>query len=358
MRNMKKIAAVVLAATMVLGSSLTAFADDPAGGNSGSISGTGTSEGHVEKQVLNVVLPTVEAGTSPFAYTMDPERLIQGTDAAKYADGTTFPAEETDTGVYFLTGTNTYANTSNVLQAINKSSCAVTLTVKVKATAGANDITLATSATPATDAAELYLGLSVGDTVTVVSASEQTVTKTIAGSPANFEVAVVSDAYTYQEKADATTWKAVNISMTGAVSNHDIAANTTAPTIDITWSWAKAADGATADTDVVDYSTTPPDAAPSIATTTGTYSKANGITISGVSLGAGASGATAIDKVQVSTASGSYVDLDTANWSYSNGTLTVSGTWGGCAAGDARSLKVIFNDSAPTSVVLNMTIAE
>lgn len=74
----------------------------------------------MEKEVLNVVLPTVSAGSSAFAYTMDPERLIQGTDAAKYAEGTVFPDKDSDTGVYFLTDTNTYSNTSNTYQVINK----------------------------------------------------------------------------------------------------------------------------------------------------------------------------------------------------------------------------------------------
>ncbi len=69
---------------------------------------------------MNVVLPTVSAGGSAFAYTMDPERLIQGTDAAKYAEGSVFPAAESDTGVYFLTGDNTYSNESSAYQVINE----------------------------------------------------------------------------------------------------------------------------------------------------------------------------------------------------------------------------------------------
>ena len=89
MKKTKKMMALALAASMVLGSSTVAFAadGDPTPGGTVNVSGSGSVEGHVNKEVLNVVLPTVPSGTpSAFAYTMDPERLIQGTDAAKYAE--------------------------------------------------------------------------------------------------------------------------------------------------------------------------------------------------------------------------------------------------------------------------------
>ena len=270
---MKKGIAVALTATMALGGTFTAYAADTA--TTGSTSGSGTSEGHVEQEVLNMVLPTVDSGSTPFAYIMDPERLIQGTDGNKYAEGTVFPAKDGDTGVYFLTAANTYANTSNTLQAINKSSCDVTLTVDVETTAGTKDITLATSSTPSETAAELYLGLKVGNDTETVASTKKTVTKTVAGSPTNFEIAVKNGAYVYQEKADATTWKAMNISMTGAVSKKEIASDTTAPTVNVTWSYAKAADGATAATDAVDYV-----AGPSVA-----FTSAGAITVSGLASG-------------------------------------------------------------------------
>lgn len=264
MKRTKKMAALVLAASMVMSSSMVAFAEDPVTSGTGTTSGAGAVEGHVNKEVLNVDLPTVPAGTSAFAYTMDPERLIQGTDAAKYAEGTTFPDKNSDTGVYFLTGDNTYANTSNTYQVVNKSSAAIALTVEVQATQNtAKDITLGSSTTPAGTTPELYLGLKVGNDVKPVSTTKATFTKTIAGTPGNFEVTVATaedgttKSYVYKEKADATSWKAMNISMTGSVNNVDIEADTTAPTVDVTWSWAKAADNATADTDAVDYTGVP-----------------------------------------------------------------------------------------------------
>lgn len=265
MKKTKKMLALALAASMVMGSSLVAIADDAATSGTGTVSGSGTVEGHVEKEVLNVVLPTVDAdSSSAFAYTMDPERLIQGTEAAKYAEGTIFPNAASDTGVYFLTAANTYSNTSNIYQVINKSSCDIALSVKVKAkvSTGGKDIKLVAdnAITTETDPA-LYLGLKVGNDTQEISTTEAEVKKTIAGSPTNFTVAVkttgegdsATKSYEYKEKTDASTWKAMNISMTGKVNNKTIASDTTAPEVDVTWSWEKAKDSDTASTDAVDY---------------------------------------------------------------------------------------------------------
>ena len=67
MRKTKRMLAVALAATMVFGSSITAFADEPV--TSGGTNGAGASEGHVDEELINVVLPTVPSGSTPFAYT-------------------------------------------------------------------------------------------------------------------------------------------------------------------------------------------------------------------------------------------------------------------------------------------------
>ena len=355
MRKTKRMLAVALAATMVFGSSLTAFADEPV--TSGGTNGSGTSEGHVEKELINVVLPTVPSGSTPFAYTMDPERLIQETEAAKYAEGTVFP-EENDTGVYFLTAENTYANTSNTLQAINKSSCPITLTVKVKTTQNtAKDIALATSSTVATTGTpNLYLGLTVGGATTVISAEEQTITKNIAGVPSNFEVAVQTNAetgaksYVYQEKASATTWKAMNLSMEGAVSNLAIESDTTAPTVSVTWSYAKAADGAEAATDAVDYTA---NAAPSIATTTYTMVADTPIEIA-VDLGVGNDAATTVSQVMDPTGVWDYLEHDAATYNSNTKKITLTADMvNACIDANVGSIDVIFDEGTVVTVTLN-----
>lgn len=342
MKKTKKRVALALVASMVLGSSAVAFA----AGETGSVSGSGTLEGHVDKEVLNFVLPTVATGSSAFSYTMDPERLIQGTDAAKYAEGTVFPDKATDTGVYFLTDTNTYANTSNVYQAINKSSCNVTLTVKVKATAsaGGKDIELASSESLSATDPELYLALKVGDTPQVISSTEATVTKTIAGSEGNFNIAVKDDngtkKYVYQEKADASTWKAMNISMTGKVNTIGVTgSDVTAPTVDVTWSWAKAADGTTADTDVVDYV-----AGPQISVTSSGL-----ITLSNLTAERNFSSVTITVNGGTHDINVNPVEWDTSNWSQENGGVSVG------QLGEAWMRWLIDETDGNITLTLNLT---
>lgn len=362
MHKLKRIAALALAATMVMGCSITALAD-PLG--SGTTDGDGTSEGHVEKELINVVLPTIAAGSTPFAYTMDPERLIQATEAAMYADGAIFPEAESDTGVYFLTEENTYANESNTLQVINKSSCPITLTVNVGATAsaGGKDIALATSSTVATTGTpDLYLGLKVGNDTQVVSTTAANVVKTIPGVESNFEIAVTENngtkSYAYQQKASTTAWKAIDISMEGAVSNLDIASDTTAPKVTVTWSYDKAASDVTLADDVVDYSDAPANAAPTAASTA-TFVKGTGVTIN-TNLGSGNLAATAITKVQLAkTSDGTYSDADSSKVTISGSNVTILGTnYASVTAGEKRYAKIIFNDEAHSAKVVELTISE
>lgn len=118
----KKVMAAVLATTMVMGSSMTAFAAE------GTATGTGKLEGTVNTEVFSVVLPTVAEDGSTLAFTLDPEGLIKKTNAAAYAgkvfgDGTLFFANVGDSDT-------TYSNTSDTLTVTNKSSVAADVTVK------------------------------------------------------------------------------------------------------------------------------------------------------------------------------------------------------------------------------------
>ena len=100
MQKFKRAMAITLAATMVIGSSVTAFAAD----DGHSSTGTGSNEGHVDKHVISVTLPTVPANSTPFNYTVDPERLVPETDGARYGS-TTFTDNAKRDGVYFLNTT-------------------------------------------------------------------------------------------------------------------------------------------------------------------------------------------------------------------------------------------------------------
>lgn len=258
--RMKKIAAIVLAAVMAMGSTLTVFAAPESPVTSGSTEGEGKNEGHVEKEAIKVVLPTMPATGSPFDYITDPERLIQGTEGAAHA-GAQFPDSASDTGVYFKVGENEYANTSKTLQVINMSSCNVAVTVAIEAEQkSANDLVLAQSADTSKDN-PLYLAVNVGSTTHALTSTSTPVKKVIAGNADNFEITYTSDGgYAYTTKKDAVNWKALQFNVTGSVDEQAVVtADTTAPTVKVTWSYAKAetADGNVSEADQVDYIDSP-----------------------------------------------------------------------------------------------------
>lgn len=256
MRKMKRGVAVALAATMVLGSAVTAFAADT---NSGTSTGTGESEGHVEKKATKVMLPVenTDYKSDTFSYKMDPERLISGTSGGKYEDDATFPAASSDTGVYFKTGDKAYENASTELKVTNQSSHNIDLTIKAEAVSAAKDIPLVEKNAIATaENASLYLGLVVGDETGVAIGKDTAATKTIsvAGKPGNFKVAVKADKSGYEYRAlsleeyralDAANasatelpWEAQKFKLEGsATKDKEIASDTTAPQVKVTWSW-------------------------------------------------------------------------------------------------------------------------
>ena len=241
MRKTRRVMAVVLAATMVLGSSLTAFADEPV--TSGGTNGAGTSEGHVNKHVISVTLPVIPDGSTPFAYTMDPERLVNETNAAKYAEGSTFTDTAKTNGVYFQTGEKAYDDKSTVLKAKSESSADVKLTVDVEVESAATDITLVDAAPALTGEGavtdpQLYLALKVDDTTKAVKSSEKvSIETTIAGKDSNFETVVESGAYVYKAKTgDSITWNEAEIQMSGVASKAS-AEGLTAPTLKVTWKY-------------------------------------------------------------------------------------------------------------------------
>lgn len=259
MTKMKRGMALVLTATMVLGSTFTVFAEDdgdttPA--TSGSTTGSGTSAGHVEQKTMNVVLPTEPVDASTFSYTMDPERLISGTSGKKYEDGAVFPATDDDTGVYFMTGEKKYENSSKKLTVKNESSHSIELTITAEAQTADTDIPLVAKDSIANaEDASLYLGLVVGSSAVGAINEDNAVTKTVtvAGSPSNFKVDVKSDKSGYEYRPltldeykdlDGNSskteieWASETFNLEGAVtSGKEITDTTSAPQVKVTWSW-------------------------------------------------------------------------------------------------------------------------
>lgn len=148
MFSKKRLLALTLAATMVMGSSVTAFADE------GGQTGTGDIEGIVNTDVFSVVLPTATDAT--YKFILDPQGLIEATNSAAYS-GATF----TGNNLYFNSAADTYGDTSAVLTAVNKSSFGVDINLKATLT-GYDGLTVASSASDATsetDDPAIYLAI-------------------------------------------------------------------------------------------------------------------------------------------------------------------------------------------------------
>lgn len=142
----KKLLALGMAATMLMGSSVVALAD------SGSQTGDGKVEGVVDTEVFSVVLPVTDSST--LAFILDPQGLIKATSNAAYS-GASF-GEGT---LFFQNESTNYSNTSNVLTVTNKSSVKADITVTAKIT-GNDGIALSADDSFADDtSASMYMAL-------------------------------------------------------------------------------------------------------------------------------------------------------------------------------------------------------
>ncbi len=358
MKNKKfnKLIAAMLAGTMVFGMGTTAFAADGDPAGTGNTTGAGAFEGHVDKDVLSVQLPTTPAATT-FAYTMDPEGLIAATEGAK---DKTASFEEGAT-VYFLSAEKTYTKDSAKLNVVNKGTVDADVTVKAETAANANVAMAESNAFEADDtAAKLYLGLKVAakDAVAVKAtgdASPASVTVGLKGAPDNYEVKYDSatQKYSYAAKADVAeaAWNSFEFGLTGACNpKGDYSdADLEAADVTVTWSYVKHADG----TEMLPENKTT-DAAPSIQAEAFDYERDAELDIT-VNMGAGTLAATSIQKVEASN-NGTDVTADfTSVCTISGNKITLSsGQFGGASVGDARYLIVTFDNGSTVRAALNI----
>lgn len=243
-KNYKRIAAVVLAATMSLGTALTAVAADP-----GTSTGTGSYEGGALKYpTLSVTLPTIPDKT--YDYIADPNGLIAATSNAKYS-GATFTGT---TGVFFKTTDNTYTEKSAAQELTNANAQDIDVKVKLEVeTAGDESIQFANSATfDAGDKAnKIYLAITddaqESPKVAALSADgAATVMTTVEGVPGNYEpnYDASGGGYGYKLKGSGTTdWNKCSFILTGAINkNATWGDNVTFPSIKVTWSYEEHVD--------------------------------------------------------------------------------------------------------------------
>ncbi len=251
--NLRKVMAGTLAATMVVGSSMTVFSAD--GDSANSATGTGTSFNHVDKDVIDVTLPTQADVKDVFNYYVDPERVIQ--DAGSLADGTTTVTPNND-GVYFLIpaasdgGTASYDSSSKAVSFKGQNSVDVDVSVAATVTAGdpEKDITLVADedALNAATTPALLMTLKVGNDSKAITKDGATAKATVAGAPDNFEVqggnGDSNDEFKYVVKAspDESKWNTTTVQLSGKTNNKEIPAGSnamTTPSIGLTWTIAK-----------------------------------------------------------------------------------------------------------------------
>lgn len=358
MLNKKKGLAMLLAATMVVGSAFPVLAAEQP--TSGGATGAGDSEGHLEKKITNVVLPT-DGDTSVFKYNIDPERLIQETEGAKY-ENTIFPDKDADTGVYFAVDlteeettagkTTKYANTSKELVVTNKSSHKINLTVKAKASQAVTDIALANSSTIEGDTPQLYLGLTVGSETKAISTTDVVFTAEIEGKADNFVTKVENGAYKYAEKDGATGWSETKISMAGKCNEATTTSAMTVPTVTITWEFTDPTAAPAVQNPSISGDGLSEDAAGQGWDYTANFTKGTDLVFT---VDFGNQGATAIS----STGVGPAIDSIAANASIisaSGNTVTIAGaSWAAAGSGSIRYGKITLDDG--TEFIVKLTIS-
>ena len=259
MKKFKQRIAVALAIVMVAGCSMTAFAAEE---NQGTVTGSGELEGTVSTDVWNVQLPTKVVGDTTYDFILDPEGLIEETEAARYS-GATFTG---DTGMFFANvsggdvsggdvsgGDVSYSPTSDAKTIINKSSYAVdvTVTATVKAAVDSEHaVTLSEDNTFANDkTTSIYLALTDGTNTGVVKTSTKvaTISSTIGAAPdGSYVYAYENDEYTYKLKADLSDdiFEDYSFQLTGACNKAADWADfeDADPQVEIVYSVAKHAD--------------------------------------------------------------------------------------------------------------------
>lgn len=235
MKNYKKIAAGLLAATMVVSSSMVAFADE------GSTTGAGELEGTVSTDVFKVALPVIpeDGSDTTFDFVLDPEGLIKATSAEKYngaafGEGTLFFANVSDDAT-------SYSNTSDALTITNYSSIAVDVSLSA-AVSNAAGITLTQDSTFTDDtSASIYLAITDGtNTVAITDDGASVNTQMDAAGEGAYSVEWNSTEGKYEYKlddTDATLFSTYSFQLTGASNSAgdwsglaDIA-----PSVEVVW---------------------------------------------------------------------------------------------------------------------------
>ena len=359
----KRFLAVVLTASMVVGSSVSAFASEtevtkaPA---KGSMKGSAQVEGYLDKDIFKVEVPTVSVNGSMFNFVMDPQGLIEATSGNRYksgkgADNVGVSANDFEYGtLYFanVSGNNTKLSpTSDAATIRNKSTFSVnaTLTTAINKFGNLKISSNLTTATEPSIQLSLSGNLSTNGTATAdapVALSDNgvaEVVKTISGCDGDYSVSfnTSSNKYEYVLSSNSANFAEYSFQLTGASGGGDYtswsaiekATKTAQPEVVVTW-------------DIVPYVTP---VAPSI-TGSSTFAKpATGPIEIPLSLGAGTSAATSITKIE--TSGGDRVSA--ANYEYANGILKLKGSFTS-AVSAMTTYTITFDNNATVNFTITV----
>lgn len=247
-KGLKKAIASMLAVTMVLGSSIMSFAGEATTNpttSSNTTTASGNFEGHLDKSVINVTLPTVSADN--YNFIIDPEALISQTSGKRYPNA---KFDTTDvTGVYFASGTEgdktVYSSKTVMPDVVNKSSVSVNVTMSIEITNLNPAIkTVSESAVNTGTDANLWLAVTDGTDKEEVVGTTASMTKEIAGVSDNYVVSwnEAKGEYQYVIKDDAveSSWQKTTLGLTGACNtNGDWSASglSEGSTVEVTWKY-------------------------------------------------------------------------------------------------------------------------
>jgi hypothetical protein len=249
MYNFKRVIALGVVSTMILGSSLTAFAEDApsdiAATATSFIEGTGENEAgaalEAERHAFVVTVPTNDAIKQRVGYTVDLEGWIKETKGARYGLNTT--AIDDSKGVLFVNYNNNKAsgmsNVSSPITVTNKGTdpVMVTVTAKWKAapdadkgitTGAANDKFETTDATK-----YMYMAMYTNKTGNLTAMpADTTETPMVVGVTSSRDQYVTGwndttkkYSYTLKENVAATALSSINVYFTGTINPAKTAAD-------------------------------------------------------------------------------------------------------------------------------------
>jgi hypothetical protein len=363
--KIKRLVAVLTAATLVLGCGITALADSTA-------TGTGTYEGDKPKPpTVSITLPTNDQIKDTYSYIADPNDLIHITSGAAYGGIDVDEFNNDDNGyVYFKNGENLYSNNSDSIEIVSQNMADVEVTMKAEVKTAADGVHLADTIDfkdkqgVVSEDNLVFLGIVTSGAAggrakaePVLDDEAAEVTVKIEGVEDNYEITYDTTGKKYQYSPvggadlDDLEWNSTELYLAGAINTKAKwqGVNTKCPDITVTWSYSEVKAEPTVNGKTAD------DAKQTIHYTSGKDLKIP------YSLGSGTTKAKALDRITYVNASGVSTKLDAQFWEKTEGFIIIKSDYitNMANASLTRDYKVTFvkDDGTTTHTQITITLA-